>query len=365
MNIKKFKNGYVINNDAISGLKTLDSKSVQACVTSPPYYGLRSYCEDVVKVRKDIPKDIFKQLKGVSSVEVADEAVKEKLYNIQNIPEKYHEYFEPLEIGREETPKQYIEGLVEVFKEIYRVMCDDGVLFLNIGDSYAGSAQGVGSPPGGKQATNKGSISKKSLLLKVEGVQRKELVGIPWQLAFALREIGFMIRQDIIWHKPNPFPSSVRDRFCVAHEYLFMLVKKPKYKFNYEEALEKASYAGINRGLSDNRYEQASSTLGKVYDKRLKRDVWSIQPAKYKGAHFATFPTELVDACIRTATEKGDTVIDPFFGSGTVGEVATKLNRKFIGIELNPDYIELNSTRVELAEVSLDLVECDEINMFE
>jgi len=316
----EFKQGYVLVGDAVQALQGIETESIQTCITSPPYYGLRSYCGDELQ---------------------------------------------QLEIGREESPKEYISNLIEVFKEVYRTLKDDGILWINIGDSYAGSGQGVGSPLGEKQASNKGSKTKKSILLKVEGVRRKELIGIPWMLAFALREIGFMIRQDIIWNKPNPFPTSTRDRFCVAHEYLFMLTKKPKYKFNYEEALEEAAYAGISRGSSSNRYEQESATLAKTYDKRLKRSVWTIQPAKYKGAHFATMPTELVLPCLKTATDREDIVLDPFMGSGTVADVATRNRRRFVGIELNPDFTELATTRIRVSEISLDIVDTEEINMFE
>lgn len=360
-----YANGYIINNDAISGLQSLADKSIQTCVTSPPYYGLRHYCEHIVKLKQGLPASIIKELSGVSSKEIKPVNIKEKLYDIRKIPSNLHQYFELIEIGREKTPDEFISELVKVFKEVYRVMKDDGILWLNIGDSYAGSGQGVGSPVSTKQSTNQGSISKKSILLNINGVQKKELIGIPWKLAFALRDIGFIIRQDIIWHKPNPFPSSVRDRFCVAHEYLFMLTKKSHYKFNYDAALEKAVYYG-SRGASKNRYEQNTESLAKQpTGKRLKRDVWTIQPAKYKGAHFATFPVDLVKPCIKTATDENDVVLDPFMGSGTVAEVATIAKRKFVGIELNKEFVDLATVRIKLAETHLDITEIEQLDMFE
>lgn len=277
----------ILIGDALKELQCLAPGCANMCVTSPPYYGLRDY--------------------GVDD-----------------------------QIGLEDTPEAYVSRLVKVFSEVRRVLRDDGTLWLNLGDSYNAGCGGGGS---NKQKSNVGSIATGR-----RGAA-KQLLGIPWRVAFALQADGWILRQDIIWHKPNPMPESVRDRCTKAHEYLFLLSKSPRYYFDHEAMKEPAVYAGQRRGGSKQRYEQnAAGCDSKVYDTRNRRSVWSIQPAKkQRGSvkHFATFPPALIEPCIAAGSPLGGIVLDPFAGSGTTGRVAASLGRDSILIELNPAYREL------------------------
>lgn len=290
----------IINGDCLKVLKTLPENSVHCCVTSPPYYALRDY--------------------GVDG-----------------------------QLGLEETPEKYIEKMTEVFMEVYRVLKDDGTLWLNIGDSYNGSGgnhkehhkndsgfQGnIGVKYGGKGAN-------------VHGLKPKDLIGIPWLLAFSLRNAGWYLRQDIIWHKPNPMPESVTDRCTKSHEYVFLLSKSPKYYFNHEAIQEPAIYAGDNRGerADSRRGTYMNSMSGITKEMRNKRDVWSINVKPCKEAHFATYPFELVKHCILAGCPEDGVVLDPFMGSGTTALVAKGLGRNYLGIELNPEYVEIANKRL-------------------
>lgn len=235
------------------------------------------------------------------------------------------------QIGLEETPEQYIERLVAVFHEVKRVLKDEGTLWVNIGDSYAGSGKGAAQYPENAQKylqkTNKGSVGQ-SAICSVNGVgggiKPKDLIGIPWMIAFALRADGWCLRQDIIWHKPNPMPESVTDRCTKAHEYIFLLSKQPKYYFDHEAMLEEADASG----------------------KRNKRDVWTVTTKPIKEAHFATFPMDLITPCVLAGSRTGGNVLDCFCGSGTTGVVALTNGRNFIGIELNPEYIKIAEDRI-------------------
>lgn len=278
----------IINGNSLDVLKTIDSESVNCVVTSPPYYGLRDY--------------------GVDG-----------------------------QIGLEETPKEYIERLVEVFHEVKRVLRDDGTLWINIGDTFS------------------------SYSLCNMGLKPKDLIGIPWMLAFALRADGWYLRQDIIWHKPNPMPESVTDRCTKSHEYIFLLSKSKKYYFDHEAIKEDAVYkqdprAGYGRLHYRGKREGAKGTgqenFVAIKDKRNKRDVWRVNVKPFKEAHFATFPEALIEPCILAGCEVGGTVLDPFFGSGTVGVVAVKNGRNYIGIELNKDYCKLADKRIANPEFS-------------
>lgn len=284
----------ILVGDALEKLKTMPDQSVHCCVTSPPYYGLRDY--------------------GVEG-----------------------------QMGLEKTPEEYVAKMVEVFREVRRVLRDDGTLWLNLGDSYANSGMG-GNPDESrhrKQATNAGS------LIAGRRGQAKQLLGIPWRVAFALQSDGWILRQDIIWHKPNPMPESVNDRCTKAHEYLFLLAKSQRYYFDSEAMKEPAMYAGKPRGGSTKRYEQNEAGMdNKFYETRNRRSVWSIIPCSYKGAHFAVFPPALIEPCIKAGCPVDGTVLDPFGGSGTTGQVAKSLGRNAILIELNPNYIPLIEERV-------------------
>ena len=308
------------NLDCLEGLKQLDNNSVHCCVTSPPYWGLRDY--------------------GVEG-----------------------------QLGLEPTPEEYVAKLVEVFREVKRVLRDDGTLWLNLGDSYAGSNQGRGTKNlSKKQASNRGTVwmvEKEGIKLP-KGLKPKDLVGIPWMIAFALRADGWYLRQDIIWHKPNPVPESVKDRCTKAHEYIFLLSKNRKYYFDNEAIKEDAKsesekrykstfYTGKKEISGQGRPGNASNTPGykKWTGKRNKRSVWTVTTKPFKEAHFATFPPDLIEPCILAGCPEGGVVLDPFMGSGTTALVAMQNQRNFIGFELNPEYIKLAKKRISNVQLKI------------
>ena len=282
----------------------------QTCVTSPPYYGLRDYGHDG-------------------------------------------------QIGLEETPEQYISAMVEVFRCVWDVLEDDGTLWVNIGDSYAGN---------NSRASNNGRAGFGNTREKVvnrtgEGLKTKDLIGIPWMLAFALRADGWYLRQDIIWHKPNPMPESVQDRCTKAHEYIFLLSKSQKYYYDHDSIKEPLKGEPEARDKNAEGY-QADYAKGDRFSKgervfgadgmANKRSVWSVPVKPYTGAHFAVFPSELIEPCILAGAPVGGVVLDPFMGSGTTAQVAQDLGRKYLGCELNPEYGKLQQKR--LAQQSLELL---------
>jgi DNA modification methylase len=291
----------ILEGDCIETLKTLPEQSVQTCVTSPPYYGLRNYGNDK-------------------------------------------------QIGLEETPVAYVEKLVQVFREVRRVLKDDGTLWLNLGDSYASKFPcdrrniiGNGSPDD--------KMQRKSRLFG--DLKEKDLMGIPWLVAFALRADGWYLRQDIIWAKPNPMPESVKDRCTKSHEYIFLLSKSAKYYYDADAIAEPAAYDGRKDEEYKGGDKDVSITAHTRRNKdadgnriRNKRSVWTVNTKPYKGAHFATFPPDLIEPCILAGSKEGDIVLDPFNGSGTTGEVSIKHRRNYIGCELNPDYIKLTHKRL-------------------
>ncbi len=283
--------------------------NAQMCVTSPPYYGLRDY--------------------GGKSEQ----------------------------IGQEQTPEEYIEEMVNVFRLVRDNLRDDGVLWLNIGDTYY-NYRSDGNYP--KQTVSKTNQDLPSFSPargnKLEGLKSKDLIGIPWMLAFALRADGWYLRQDIIWHKPNPMPESVKDRCTKAHEYIFLLSKSKNYYYDNESIKEPAKDWGT-RDRTNGKYHNEGtgltphSGLTKSYPTKNKRSVWSITNKPYKGSHFATFPPDLIEPCILAGSRKGDIVLDPFMGSGTTAMVAKQLGRYYIGCELNEDYRELIEKRVTVNKV--------------
>ncbi len=297
--------------DCRKTLKNLADQSVNTCVTSPPYFGLRDYGESD-------------------------------------------------QLGLEETPEQFVENLVEVFKEVKRVLRDDGTVWLNLGDSYA-NQRGSGADILENLNVNTGRAYKKTPKQKQThenfthkfnyGVlKRKELIGIPWRVAFALQSDGWYLRQDIIWHKPNPMPESVRDRCTKAHEYIFLLSKNKKYYFDNDAIKEDAKFPD---GPSSPKSIKAvdgvySANLQKIgaNPKRNKRSVWTVTTKPYKEAHFATFPMDLIEPCVLAGCPQGGTVLDPFGGSGTTAQVANALNRDAILCELNSDYVNLIKKRL-------------------
>ena len=294
-----------------------DGVRVQMCVTSPPYYGLRDYGHDG-------------------------------------------------QIGLEETPEKYIEAMVEVFRCVKNILADDGVLWVNIGDSYASQGGGqVEQTVRGKDdyvnAGQRGSDGVGTSRKPPAGIKPKDLIGIPWMLAFALRADGWYLRQDIIWHKPNPMPESVTDRCTKSHEYIFLLSKSQKYFYDNEAIKEPAHTT--DESNRDRDASRLNNTPGRTrmaglktnhYEMKNKRSVWTINTKPYSGAHFAVFPQELIEPCILVGSRVGDVVLDPFMGSGTTAQVAQQLGRKYLGCELNPEYKDLQEQRV--SQQSLDLL---------
>jgi len=278
------------------------------CVTSPPYYGLRDYG-------------------GEAS-----------------------------QIGMEQTPEEYIQQLVEVFRLVRDNLTDDGTLWVNIGDSYY-NYRSDGNYPKQTVSKTRQDLPTKTPVRgnKLKGLKSKDLIGIPWMLAFALRADGWYLRQDIIWHKPNPMPESVQDRCTKAHEYIFLLSKNKNYYFNNEAIKEPAKDWGT-RDRSNGKYHNPGSGLvphsglTKSYERKNKRSVWSVIKKPYKGAHFAVFPPELIEPCILAGSEPGDIILDPFMGSGTTAMVAKQHGRYYMGCELHEDYGELIKSRQEEAK---------------
>ncbi len=333
-------NNTILIGDVLEKLKEIPDKHINTCVTSPPYWGLRDY--------------------GAAG-----------------------------QIGLEKTPEEYVDKMVQVFREVRRVLRDDGTLWLNLGDSYA--------QKGGKQMSDeefqkfqKRAIEKnynvggwgaskkrgqgasgRAVNTAVSGLKTKDLVGIPWMVAFALRADGWYLRQDIIWHKPNPMPESVKDRCTKAHEYIFLLSKSQKYYYDYEAIKEPGKDWGHRERQNSSWVENnvnmgsAQSMLKKPNDcnysetGRNKRSVWTVTTKPFSGAHFATFPPDLIEPCILAGSPKGGIVLDPFFGAGTTGIVSMKNGRNYIGIELNPEYAEMAENRIKYGTVDPKEIESE------
>ena len=293
----------ILVGDAVTRLRDIQCESVRTCVTSPPYWGLRDYGNDG-------------------------------------------------QLGLEATPNEFVESLCQVFDEVWRVLADDGTLWVNLGDSYAGRSLSRASNNGraGYGNPREGTVSRMG-----NGLKHKDLVGIPWRFAFAMQDRGWYLRQDIIWAKPNPMPESVTDRCTKSHEYIFLFSKQPKYFFNHEAIREESSVSSVGQiRFGGNKYGDSddpkhATKSGNFYEpdgKRNKRSVWTVNTKGYKEAHFAVYPPELITPCILAGSAEGDTVLDPFSGSGTTGEVALKLGRNYVGCELNPDYAKLSEKRI-------------------
>lgn len=411
----------IIQGDCLEVLKTLPDNSIDCCVTSPPYYGLRDYgtgewvggdpdCDHIANpnATKKMGNDEFNVNRPSR-----EETITKGFY--KKICPKCGAIREDKQIGLEESPKQYIDRLVAVFHEVKRVLKDDGTLWLNIGDSYCNSnGYARADEQFQREGRNNAPANDRDLSsLHEAGFKTKDLMGIPWMLAFALRNDGWYLRQDIIWHKPNPMPESVKDRCTKAHEYIFLMSKKPQYYFDYEAIQEEAiwkddkratqgrtAYEGKGTEGTDSHAQQSFVSFSrkkKTNDKtvgirfggnkygdnedshyqtysgkewtpqmkntddgdeeivvRNKRDVWSVTLKPCKEAHFATFPEDLIKPCILAGCRIGGVVLDPFFGSGTTGRVAESLNRNYLGIELNPEYIEIGKRRTNNVQLSLE-----------
>jgi DNA modification methylase len=264
------------------------------------------------------------------------------------------------QIGLELTPDNYVKKMVDVFREVRRVLRRDGTLWLNLGDSYSGSGKG----PAGNLGGDERHLEEKHTKIIPEGLKQKDLVGIPWRVAFALQADGWYLRQDIIWHKPNPMPESVTDRCTKAHEYIFLMTKSANYHYDADAIKEMANPDNAKRYeyqfggpksevLADTKF--GAPPIGdREYDgKRNKRSVWSVNVKPYKEAHFATFPKELIEPCVLAGCPKDGTILDPFGGSGTTAEVAIENGRNALLVELNPEYIELAKTRISNTQTNL------------
>jgi DNA modification methylase len=270
----------ILVGDCRERLREMEAGTAQCCVTSPPYFGLRDYGHGE-------------------------------------------------QMGLEPTPDEFVAGMVDVFREVRRVLRDDGTLWLNIGDSYAGSGKGpAGNLRKENDEANMWRTSASGLI--PQGCKQKDLIGIPWMLAFALRADGWYLRQDIIWSKPNPMPESVQDRCTKAHEYLFLLSKGPRYYYGAAAIAEQAT----------------GQKPGNTQETRNKRSVWEVATQPFSEAHFATYPPALIEPCILAGSPEGATVLDPFGGAGTTGLVADRLRRNAILIEINPEYAALAERRL-------------------
>lgn len=312
---------------ALDVAKTLPTASVQTIVTSPPYFGLRDYGEEG-------------------------------------------------QIGAETSVAAYVEALVSLFRELRRVLADDGTLWLNLGDTYNNRTRVRGSShqPGVNNVTDSESWATTAgdggvrMSSNEFGLKEKDLFGIPWRVAFALQQDGWILRSDIIWHKPNGMPESVTDRPSKSHEYVFLLAKSKRYFYDADAISEPATSEQSDRALSFAREGKKAvvpgqSTRQKRLDRtgpqgdtsrRNRRDVWTVSPVPFAGAHFAVYPPELIRPCILAGSRRGDTVLDPFSGSGTTGMVATQEGRRYVGIDLNAEYLDL-SLRTRFAQPVLDM----------
>lgn len=384
----------IINGDCLEVLKSLPENSIDCCVTSPPYYALRDYGTghweggDPQCPHYRTSKASDKTATGHKRMQESGKPVGDAIY--KDICPLCGAKRVDKQLGLEETPEKYIEKMTEVFMEVYRVLKPEGTLWLNIGDSYWGGGwrnSALNEHSGDLQKAHKGTHCGETMpsCKGFNGVYKpKDLIGIPWMLAFSLRNAGWYLRQDIIWHKPNPMPESVTDRCTKSHEYVFLFSKSQKYYFDHEAIQEPAVTQGDvgNIKFGGNKYGGNNDThyatySGKewtpktkncqydgqtpntmhikremgmkddAYTVRNKRDVWSINVASCKEAHFATYPIELVKPCILAGCPLDGVVLDPFMGSGTTALVAKANDRNYIGIELNKEYIEIANKRMQ------------------
>jgi DNA modification methylase len=351
LNIHNMEN-IIFNEDCRTGLCRLPDNSIDCCVTSPPYYGLRDY--GTARWEGGSPACGHFIMGDGHAAGLKQNTNRGSLRTARDICPACGAARIDSQIGLEDTPEMYIAQLVEIFKEVKRVLKPQGTLWLNIGDSYAGSGHGYLSELKGKQATNKGTdfMVNRPPAKVPAGLKSKDLIGIPWMLAFVLRADGWYLRQDIIWHKPNPMPESVRDRCTKSHEYIFLLAKSAKYHFD-----GKAIQTETRGGEHDKRARIGRKTYPTAlingirnsgyYPMANKRSVWSVCNHPEKEAHFACFPQMLIADCIKAGCPEGGIVLDPFMGSGTTAVVARKLNRNYVGFELNPDYVKIAETKLQ------------------
>jgi len=401
----------VFLGDSREVLKEFPDKCVDTCITSPPYWGLRDYGtstwvggDENCSHRRDTKKSDkcitghknFDEMLGVGDAIYKSECKRCGAKRVDS------------QIGLEEEVSDYIEQLVNVFGEVHRILKDDGTLWLNLGDSYAGStgkSGGVSEIQSVKRQVDTGSIGSLRPA-KVAGLKNKDLIGIPWRAALALQKYGWYLRQDIIWHKPNPMPESVNDRCTKSHEYMFLLSKNPQYYYDADSIKEPTVTPNTGTSWEQRKLDgepmrhglQGAAAVGagnfKTYEKRNKRSVWTVEDSEhknlkekgqsvqsmhvnraegkgepvhygkrnkrsvwtvstkaYKGAHFATFPPELITPCIKAGSREGGIVLDPFMGSGTIAEYSKRLGRLYTGVELSEEYHALIKQRTSQMEM--------------
>jgi len=375
--------------DALERLREMPDESVQCCVTSPPYWGLRDYGTAVWE-----GGDPECDHRGRGANRKGRETPGGRGGSMPSNETPFRDDCGlcgarrvDRQLGLEETPEQFVAAMVEVFAEVRRVLRADGTCWVNIGDTFCAGARGERQPtslrgPDVPSGWSNRSSPVRTPAVPSEGIKVKDLVGIPWMLAFALRADGWYLRRDIIWSKPNPMPESVTDRPTSAHEYVFLLSKAPRYFYDAEAIREPGVWPGQSRserGPVDSQVPGAPSHNGLRQDKqrghgrrhagfnerwdampkeqqqalgRNKRSVWTIATRPYPEAHFATFPPDLVEPCVLAGSKPGDTILDPFAGAATTGLVATQHGRDFIGIELNPEYVQLGEDRIRRWEAN-------------
>lgn len=344
----------------------LPDQSVQCVVTSPPYYGLRDYGTSQQVWASEHPLCADGRHSWVDSTFRRKNSDTKKGQK-QNTNVGANNRDKPCvnsfcdscgawfgELGLEPSLDLYIKHLTDVFREIWRVLRDDGTCWLNLGDSYNGN--GTGQKTWGLKSGHDTFIAQTTgqIARRVDGLKPKDLIGIPWRVAFALQADGWYLRSDIVWHKPNPMPESVVDRPTKAHEYIFLLSKRERYYYDSETIAELSVHPDDNRKArateSQKRYPDALTAGVRcgsaTYPTRNRRTVWTVATAPYKGAHFATYPPKLIEPCILAGSRAGDVVLDPFCGSGTTGAVALQHGRSFVGLDLNPAYIKLAAERI-------------------
>ena len=355
----------IIVADVFDGLAQLPNASVNMCVTSPPYWSLRDYGTGSWLGGNDVNCDHRLPDSYLSHLKAAGDYFRNSHVASRNSISclKCGAIRIDMQIGLEESPEEYVKTLVAVFREVWRVLKDDGTLWLVIGDTYNGYRGNAYSDTNGSEYVGfKNQPTRDSGYgLECKDLKPKDLVGIPWLLAFALRADGWYLRQDIIWAKPCCMPEAVKDRCTKSHEYIFLLSKSAKYYYDYQAIMELATYDGrqdVTLKYSEKygsgvrvRWQEDESG-NKV---RNKRSVWTIPPARFDESHFATFPTELIRPCILAGSPIGGVVLDPFFGAGTTGVVAKEEQRGFIGIELNPEYAKMANKRISKAVVQYKL----------
>ena len=358
----------VFLGDSREVLKEFPDKCIDTCITSPPYWGLRDYGTSTwVGGDKDCShrRDTKKSDKCITGHKNFDEmlGVGDAIYKSEC--KRCGAKRVDSQIGLEDEVSDYIEQLVDVFGEVHRILKDDGTVWLNLGDSYSGStgkSGGVSKIQSVKRQLDTGSIGSLRPA-KVAGLKRKDLIGIPWRAAFALQKYGWYLRQDIIWHKPNPMPEPTKDRCVKSHEYIFLLSKNPQYYFDADSIKEPSVTPNTGTSWKQRKLDgepmrhglQGAAAVGagnfKTYEKRNKRSVWTVPTKPYSGAHFATFPPELITPCIKAGSREGGIVLDPFMGSGTIAEYSKRLGRLYTGVELNEEYHALINERTSQMEM--------------